>query len=128
MGYDNLTSALAEWVIKIPDAAIESSTVKAEEALMDLTLEEDETLVSPDVNSFFTNVQKEESIDLATEQVFAKDITPKMSKNTFIVLTKLALRESVFQCGEEWYCQKDGVAMGSKLAVMLANIWMEEDV
>ena len=42
----NLTSALADWVIKFPDAAIESSTVKVKEALMDLTLEEDETVFS----------------------------------------------------------------------------------
>ena len=48
-----------------------------------------------------------------------------MSKETFIVLMKLALKDIVFQCGEEWYCQKDGVAMGSKLAVMLTNIWMK---
>ena len=111
--YDNLTSALADWVIKLPDAAIESSTVKVKEALMDLTLEEDETLVSLDFKSLFTNVPVEESIDLAAEQVFARDITPKMSKEAFIVLMKLALKNIVFQCGEE-YCQKDGVAMGSK--------------
>ena len=46
---------------------------------MDLTLEEDETLVSLDVKILFTNVPVEESIDLAAEQVFARDITPKMS-------------------------------------------------
>ena len=53
---------------------------------MDLTLEKDETLVSLEVKSLFTDVPVEESIDLAAEKVFARDITPKKSKETFIVL------------------------------------------
>ena len=29
-------------------------------------------------------------------------------------------------CDSEWYIQKDGVAMGSSLAVILANLWMKK--
>ena len=28
-------------------------------------------------------------------------------------------------CGNKWYVQKDGVAMGAAVAVILANVWMK---
>ena len=31
-----------------------------------------------------------------------------------------------FNCNDQWYTQIDGVAMGSQLAVIVANIWMKQ--
>ena len=31
-----------------------------------------------------------------------------------------------FKCNGLWYVQKDGLAMGASLAVILANLWLKE--
>ena len=40
-------------------------------------------------------------------------------------LFKMAATNVHFKCNESWYCQKDGLAMGASLAVILANLWMK---
>ena len=40
-------------------------------------------------------------------------------------LLELAVTNVHFKCNESWYCQKDGLAMGASLAVVLANLWMK---
>ena len=30
-----------------------------------------------------------------------------------------------FKCNESWYCQKDGLALGASLRVILATLWMK---
>ena len=38
---------------------------------------------------------------------------------------RMAVTDVYFMCDGRWYIQTDGVAMGSSLAVILANIWMK---
>ena len=40
-------------------------------------------------------------------------------------LLELAVTNVHFKCNESSYCQKDGLAMGASLAVILANLWMK---
>ena len=40
-------------------------------------------------------------------------------------LLELAVTNVHFKCNESWYCQKDRLAMGASLAVILANLWMK---
>ena len=40
-------------------------------------------------------------------------------------LLELAVKNVHFKCNESWYCQKDGLAMGPSLAVILANLWIK---
>ena len=40
-------------------------------------------------------------------------------------LLELAVTNVHFKCNESWYCQKDGLAMGASLAVILENLWMK---
>ena len=53
--------------------------------------------------------------------VYARDTTPVFSKETFIELMSSAVRNVDILCGEI-----EGLAMGSKLAVYLANISMKQ--
>ena len=41
-------------------------------------------------------------------------------------LLSLAVSMVHFKCNGLWYVQKDGLAMGSSLAVILANFWLKE--
>ena len=52
--------------------------------------------------------------------------TLDFDKNTFIRLMGLAVKNVVFQSAGLWYKQADGLAMGSKLAVCLLNIWLRQ--
>ena len=66
-----------------------------------------------------------ESISLAADLAYRHQDMP-FDKQTFIDLLRLALIDVLFQVGNFWYRQVDGLAMGSKLAVYLANIWMSQ--
>ena len=39
---------------------------------------------------------------------------------------EMAVTDIKFTCNRQWVTQRDGVAMGSKLAVILANIWLKQ--
>ena len=38
----------------------------------------------------------------------------------------MAVSQVHFKCNETWYVQKDGLAMGASLAVILANLWLKQ--
>ena len=41
-------------------------------------------------------------------------------------LLNLAVSKVHFKCNDLWYVQKDGLAIGASLAVILANLWLKE--
>ena len=41
-------------------------------------------------------------------------------------LLNMAVNLVHFKCNETWYVQKDGLAMGASLAVVLANFWLKQ--
>ena len=49
-----------------------------------------------------------------------------MSKNTFVILTKIASCNVVMLTHDGFYIQKDGLAMGSPPAPHLANGWLSQ--
>ena len=73
--------------------------------------------------SFYTIVPVFESIELAADLVYEVD-PPPVDRDKFVTLMKLAVTEVHFTCLGKWFSQIDGVAMGSTLSVILANIWM----
>ena len=108
---------------KLSEAQIETSSSKIKDELVSTTLDDD-VLTSLDVKSLYSNIPVEESRSMAADLVYARDNTPDFSKKTFIELMSLAVGNVDIICGETWYRQVDGLAMGSNLAVHLANIWM----
>ena len=81
-------------------------------------------LVSYDVTSLFTNIALQETIDIAINLIFNHNpnlnITIKELKKLFL----LATSQTHFFFYSKFYNQIDGVAMGSLLAPVLANIFM----
>ena len=123
--YENLTNHLSKWFDKIEEAKIETSTINIKRDLMEVNLEEDEVIVSLDVKSLYTNVPVLESIELAADILYNSEELPPADKETFKDLMRMAVTDVYFMCDCRWYIQTDGVAMGSSLAVILANIWMK---
>ena len=79
-------------------------------------------LVSYDVTSIFTNIPLQETTDIAINIIFSHNpnlnITKKELKKLFLFATSQT--QSIFN--GKFYNQIDGVAMGSLLVLVLANI------
>ena len=92
------------------------------------------TIASLDVESLFTNVPVDRTINYIINRVYYNDSTPTLGIQEDILreLLESCTKEAPFTCPRgNKYCQVDGVAMGSPLGVLLANFFMgciEEEV
>ena len=84
----------------------------------------DEFLVSFDVTSLFTNIPLKETIKLAVDLIKTSYPNLKISSADLTKLFKFATCETHFLFNGKFYDQIDGVAMGSPLAPVLANLFM----
>ncbi|XP_057308273.1 uncharacterized protein LOC130646150 [Hydractinia symbiolongicarpus] len=84
----------------------------------------DKFMVSFDVCSLFTNIPLNETLDLAVQLVIAGNRKLKITKSELKQLFVFATSSSNFLFNNEMYEQVDGVAMGSPLAPILANLFM----
>ena len=76
---------------------------------------------SLDVDSLFTNIPLEETINICTNY---EDVIEGINKSEFKNLLPLATQESYFIFNDVLYKQKDGVAMGSPLGPTMANVFL----
>ena len=92
-------------------------------------------MASLDVESLFTNIPLDETINIVTQKVFATQSKVNgLSRTDFRRLLTLSTKGTVFYFNGRYYRQKDGVAMGSPLGPALANaflchhetVWLEE--
>ena len=124
--YDKINKWLAKLFEKVPGANIETSTRQFSEKIRKLRLPDDETVFSMDVKSLYTNVPVREAIDLACDALYSSEEVPRVSRATVKTLMDIAVTEVWFMSGTDWYIQKDGVAMGASMAVVLANLWLKK--
>ena len=82
-------------------------------------------LGSLDVDSLFTNISREKTINICTESIYDQnDSTEGLNKSEFKELLFLATKEPYFVFNEILHKQIDGVAMGSPLGLTLANAFL----
>ena len=81
-------------------------------------------MVSFDVKSLFTNIPLVECIDLAVTYISKGNPGLKLSQKELKRLFEFATKETHFLFKGTYYDQVDGVAMGSPLAPVLANLFM----
>ena len=81
-------------------------------------------LVSYDVTSLFTNIPLQETIDIATNLIFNHNSNLNITKKELKKLFLFATSQTHFIFNSTFYNQIDGVALGSPLAPVLANIFM----
>ena len=82
-------------------------------------------MASFDIESLFTSILLQETIDLCLENLF-KDRThvDNLLKDSFLELLIRTMSESLILFGQEFYKQHDGVAMGSPSGPTLANVFL----
>ena len=84
-------------------------------------------MVSFDVTSLFTNVPLDYTINIILDKIYQeKLINTKLKRQEFKQLLELCTKEMHFTFNGETYKQLDGVAMGSPLGPVLANVFMVE--
>ena len=82
-------------------------------------------LISYDVESLFTNVPLSEVIDITTNYLYNVNNCkkPPINKDVFKKLLEYAT-SGIFSYNGNYFCQIDGVTMGSPLGPTLANIFL----
>ena len=83
-------------------------------------------IASMDVESLFTNVPVDETIDLISNKLYHSNEAPfPIQENSLRLLLQACTKEVPFYGPDgEMYVQVDGVAMGSPLGVLFANFYM----
>ena len=82
-------------------------------------------MASLDVDSLFTNIPLDETIDNCVDNLYNdNENPPNISKHNFRNLLNVATTESFCMFNNKYYKQVDGVAMGCPLGPALANIFM----
>ena len=92
-----------------------------------LPTSQEQFMVSFDVESLFTNIPTDETIEIILNRAYKEsqkfnDMDRETLKKLLIICTK----ESHFQFNGKYYDQIDGVAMGSPLGPLFANIFNDE--
>ena len=82
-------------------------------------------MASFDIESLFTNISLQETIDLCVENLFQdRTNVDNLSKDSFPELLTRTMSESFILFDQQFYKQHDGVAMGSPLGPTLANVFL----
>ena len=115
---------LAKFFDNIDGANIETNTKEAREKIENIALDPDETIISLDVKSLYTNVPLKEAIEIALQKLYSQESPPEIQRVT--ILLNKAVSKVYFKCNDSWYVQVDGLAMGASLAVILAISWLKE--
>ena len=82
-------------------------------------------MASFDVQSLFTNIPLDETINICVDMIYNKRKKVKgMLKRHFRQLLTVSVKSSCFLFNDVYYKQIDGVAMGSPLGPTLANLFL----
>ena len=114
-------------VPKLSSITFNEFTVKDYFAFAEEIVHQDSKLYmgSLDVDSLFTNIPLEETINICTNLIYDNvDVIEGINKFEFKNLLSLATQESYFLFNDVLYKQKDGVAMGSPLGPTMANVFL----
>ena len=100
------------------------NSVEFVKGLKDINFE-NTIMASFDIQSLFTNIPLDETINIITDGLFEGSSTfLNFSRKQFIDLFELSIKESPFTFNNKLYVQTDGVAMGSCLGPTLANCFL----
>ena len=118
---------ITEWLSVIPESKKDCSSKQTVDNLRNISLDQDEVVISFDVTSLFTNVPVKEAIFEAAEKLYSRKFPmPPVDKETFIILTELATTNVLMLTHDRPYRQIDRLAMGFQPAPPLSNIWLSK--
>ena len=98
--YHKVALKVAEWLSKVPECNINTSTKEISKKIKTITVKSDEKIVSFDVSSLYTNVPVMEAIEVCTNLLFnSLNEKPPVDREIFKILTKIASSQlTIFRC------------------------------
>jgi hypothetical protein len=94
------------------------------EKIKDIDVPQGAILLSLDVDSLFTNVPYLDTLDVL-RALFEKQRLHPGEVDELIELTTICMQQNYFRFGGQYYQQSDGLAMGSPLSPLMADIFMD---
>lgn len=82
-------------------------------------------LLSLDVDSLFTNVPVNETLDIMTRLLEMKRLHP-IEISEIVELTQICMKQNYFKFNDKIYLQTEGLAMGSPLSPLMAELFMND--
>ena len=127
--YDTPNYKIAKFLVPLlAPLTTNSYSIKNSENFRHKILPQDSDLfmASLDVESLFTNIPVEETIQIIIDKIFTHPDTifHSFNKTDFRKLLELAVLDTAFIFNGQAYIQTDGMAMGSPLGPTFANIFM----
>ena len=106
-----------------------SDAFRCAEEIRSLSVKEEDLLVSYDVSALFTNVPLKETINIIvdkalTDDWFNRTYNLNLQRQDLMKLLEVSTSNQLFQFNGQLYEQTDGVAMGSPLGPLMANVFM----
>ena len=105
--YENLNKMLAKFFDDIDGANKETNTKKARETIENIALDPDETIISLDVKSLYTNVNLKEAIENALHKLYSQEYPPEIQRATMKRFFNMAVSKVYFKCNDSWYGKVD---------------------
>ena len=125
---DTPTYKLAKFLLKFltPSTANEYTVIDSFHFAEEICQQDSNLhMASLDVDSLFTNIPLDETIDICMDNLYNDNGNPpNIPKHDFRNLLNIATKESFFMFNNKYYKQVDSVAMGSPLGPALPNIFM----
>ena len=121
-----LTKRLQIFFDNIDGANIETNCNDARETMENTSLDPDDTIISLDVKSLYTNVPLKEAIEIFLQKLYSQEFPPEIQGATMKKFLNMAVSKVYFKCNDSWHVQIDCLAMGASLAVILVNLWLKE--
>lgn len=97
--------------------------------LSDITWERDMTVVTLVVTALYTSIKRDCGLKAIRKVLNTRSASTWEHTEMLITKIELILDYNVFLFKDKWFCQKQGMAMGSRFSPSYANLfmgWLEE--
>ena len=84
----------------IDGANIETNSKDDREAIENIALDPDETIISLDVISLYINVHLKEAIEIALQKLYSQEYPPEIQRATRKRLLNMAVSKVYFKCND----------------------------
>jgi len=81
-------------------------------------------LASFDIVNLYTNIPVEETLIILENNLIENSALPKETIDQLIILTRAVLKQNYFKFDDKFYIQNEGLAMGSPLSCILAELFL----
>ena len=89
---------LAKFFDNIDGANIETNSKEDREAIENIALDPDETIISLDVKNLYIIVPLEEAIEIALQKLYSQEYPPEIQRATRKRLLNMAVSKVYFKC------------------------------